>query len=133
MVEGGLLPQYDCGIPSIQFDPSPAVLARIRQHWESETPLRITGVGQWLAETHIGLFKFAATSRLAKWGKMRFEVGDIPYAGNFRDEEPVELSFGEYLAMVNRSQPDTAGKYWFSQHLISEYRASPPASNHDYA
>ena len=46
------------------------------------------------------------------------EVGDIPYAADFRDEEPFELSFGEYLAMVNRSQPDTGGKYWFSEHHV---------------
>lgn len=110
------LPQ-ECEISSLAFSSSTNWREVLQNHSLMNRPLRVTGVGSFMAAKDSSLFSFASADKLMRrpWGKLRYEVGDIPYAANFRRETPVMMDLRDYVQAMNRSDLGPSA-YWFSEH-----------------
>ena len=48
------------------------------------------------------------------WSELQYEIGDIPYAADFRDVDPIKMTLGDYLKLQLANK--TESQYWFSEH-----------------
>ena len=110
----------ECDIETTPYEPGEELIAKVQRHLEEGRPLRITGVGRQLLARHS--FLGPAALKRPPWGDLRYEVGDIPYAADFRDEKGRLFSLKRYIQGMESNTTARTGSragldYWFSEHF----------------